>query len=125
MKPISLAVLVAVLAAGLTAGCAATGTTGSTATAAGNPYQANQGALGLKAEDDPATTTGNPFRLAALVLYPFGLMLQGLFEVPYLAASAINPDLFGINETEQQYLQMRWGLQPPPKPEAQEPSAAK
>ena len=123
MKPISLAVVVALLAAGLTAGCAATGTT-PTDTRAGNPYQANQGALGLKAEDDPANTAGNPFRFAALILYPVGLILQGVFEVPYLAASAINPDLFNINETEQQYLQMRWGLQPPPKPEAQ-PAAAK
>jgi hypothetical protein len=109
MKPISLAVLVAILAAGLTAGCAATGTTTSTGAMVGSPTQANQGALGLKAEDDPANSAGNPFRIAALVLYPIGLILQRAFEAPYVGAAAINPEWFGINETEQEYLEQRWG----------------
>ena len=111
MRLMSLAVLVAVLAAGLTIGCAATGTT-PTVLSAGTPYQANQGALGLRVEDDPAYAAGNPFRMAAFVLHPIGVFLQVLVEAPYAVATAIYPDLFGINETEQQYYQMRWGVTP-------------
>lgn len=115
MKPISVAVLVAVLAAGLAAGCA---TTGQTTTAA-LPYQATQGSLGLKGEEDPTYSMGNPFRLLALVLYPAGLFLQRAVEVPYAVAMRVDPGLFGLSEIEQQYLQQRWpGLRPGPRPDS-------
>jgi hypothetical protein len=114
MKPISVAVLVAVLAAGLAAGCATTAQT----TAAGMPYQASQGALGLRAEEDPTFSLGNPFRALAGVLYPAGLFIQRLIEIPYAVAMRIDPTLYGINEVEQQYLQERWGVRPGPNPDA-------
>ncbi len=106
MKPISVAVLVAVLAAGLMAGCATTAQT----TTAGVSYQATQGSLGLKAEEDPAYMLWNPFRMLAFVLYPAGLAVQRLVEVPYVVGMRIDPAVFGINEIEQQYLQERWGV---------------
>jgi hypothetical protein len=114
MKPISVAVLVAVLTAGWAAGCATTGQT----TAAAVPYQASQGALGLRADEDPAFALGNPFRALAGVLYPAGLFIQRLIEIPYVVAMRIDPALFGINEVEQQYLQERWGVRPGPNPDA-------
>ncbi len=113
MKAISVAVLVAVLAAGLMAGCA----TAQTTTAA-LPYQPTQGSLGLKGQDDPEYSMGNPFRLLALVLYPAGLFLQRVVEVPYAVAMRVDPTLFGINEVEQQYLHERWGVRPGPSPDA-------
>lgn len=105
MKAIWSAILVAVLAVG----CAAAGSPPTLATrAGGNPYQANQGALALRAEDDLAFTAGNPFRFAALVLYPVGLIIQRAFEGPYVVAAAINPEWWGLNESEQEYLEQRW-----------------
>jgi len=115
MKSIAVAVLVAVVATGLMAGCA---TTGPTTTAAGMSYQTNQGSLGLKAQDDPEYSLGNPFRLMAFVLYPVGLFLQRVVEVPYAVAMRIDPTLYGINEAEQQYLRQRWGVRPGPNPDA-------
>ncbi len=115
MKPISVAVLAAVLAASLAAGCA---TSGQTTTAA-VPYQPTQGSLGLKGEEDPTYSMGNPFRLMALALYPMGLVLQRTFEAPYALAMRIDPALFGISELEQQYLQQRWpGVRPGPRPDS-------
>ncbi len=114
MKRISVAVLVAALAAGLMAGCA---TTAQTTTAA-LPYQATQGSLGPKAEEDPAYTLWNPFRMIAFVLYPAGLAVQRLVEIPYVVAMRIDPTLFGINEFEQQYLQERWGVRAGPSPDS-------
>jgi hypothetical protein len=105
MKAIWSAILVAVLAVG----CAAANSPPTLATGAGvNPYQANQGALGLRAEDDLAYSAGNPFRLAAFALYPVGLILQRAFEGPYVAAAAMKPEWWGLNESEQEYLEQRW-----------------
>lgn len=106
MRPISVAVLAAVLAAGLMAGCATTAPT----TTAALPYQVTQGSLGLKAEEDPAYTLWNPFRMIAFVLYPAGLAVQRLVEIPYVYALKIDPALFGLNEVEQQYLRQRWDV---------------
>ncbi len=117
MKPMSVAVLVAILAAGLMAGCA---TTTQTTTAIG-PYQVGYAGVGPKAEEDPEYTLWNPFRMIALVLYPAGLAVQRLVEVPYVVAMRIDPTLFGINEFEQQYLQQRWGVRAGPNPDS--PSA--
>lgn len=114
MKSISVAVLAAVLAAGLMAGCA---TTAQTTTAAA-PYQVGYTGVGPRAEEDPTYTMGNPFRLAALALYPLGLFLQRVVEVPYAVATRIDPALYGINEFEQQYLYQRWGVRPGPSPDA-------
>jgi hypothetical protein len=108
MRAMSLAVLTALLAASLLAGCA---TTASNPAAMGaTPYQANQGALGLRAEDDLAFSAGNPFRLLALATYPIGVFLQRVFEAPYAVAVLIDPTLYGINESEQAYLAQRWNV---------------
>lgn len=109
MRTIALAVLAAVLAAGWATGCATTAPGPTAGTMAGDPYQSNLGALGVRADEDMASSAGNPFRIAALVLYPVGLILQRAFEGPYVAAATINPEWFGISETEQEYLERRWG----------------
>ncbi len=114
MKPISVAVLVAVLAAGLAAGCATSGQTTSSAMG----YQPTQGSLGLKAGEDPEFDLGNPFRAMAAVLYPAGVFLQWVVEIPYAVAMRIDPTLYGITEAEQQYLSQRWGVRPGPNPDA-------
>ena len=113
MKSISVAVLVAVLAVGLMAGCA---TTAQTTTA--TPYQIGYTGVGPRGEEDPTYSMGNPFRLLALALSPVGFFLQRVVEVPYAVASRVDPTLFGINEYEQQYLEQRWGARPGPSPDA-------
>ncbi len=119
MKPIAVGILVAALAAGLMAGCA---TTSQTTPAASLASQTDQASLGLKAEEDPAYSLGNPFRIIGGVLYPVGLLLQRVTEVPYAVATRIDPSLWGINEAEQRYLYERWGVRPGPNPDA--PAAA-
>ncbi|HEY7677018.1 MAG TPA: hypothetical protein VIG69_08085 [Candidatus Methylomirabilis sp.] len=118
MRPISVAVLMAVLAAGLAAGCATSGQTTSSTMV----YQPTQGSLGLKAEEDPAFTLGNPFRALAAVLYPAGVIIQRVIEIPYAVAMRIDPTFWGIGEIEQQYLQDRWGVRPGPNPDAAPPA---
>ncbi len=108
MKAISVAVLAAVVAAGLVASCAATSQT----TTAASYQQIGYAGAGPRAEEDPTYSLGNPFRLLAFVLYPAGLFLQRTVEIPYAVATEIDPSLFGITDFEQQYLQQRWGVQP-------------
>ena len=114
MKRISIAVLAAVVAAGLLGGCATSGTTTSAA-APGGPqqeliYLPSQGSLGLRAQEDPAFNMINPFRVVAFVTYPFMLLGQRLVEIPYAVAMRLDPDLFGLYDAEQKYLAERWGV---------------
>jgi hypothetical protein len=113
MKRISIAVLAVVVAAGLLGGCATSGT--ATGAGPGGPppqlaYLPSQGALGLRAQEDPAFNMFNPFRIAAFVSYPAMLLGQRLTEIPYALAMQLDPDLFGLYDAEQKYLAERWGV---------------
>ena len=115
MKRISIAVFVAVLVAGLMQGCATTGPTTSAGPGGSQQelvYLPNQGALGLKAQDDPEFALVNPFRIAAFVLHPFFLFGQRVAEIPYALAVRLDPDLFGLSEAETKYLMDRWNVKP-------------
>jgi hypothetical protein len=103
----------ALLAASLTQGCASRTAAGP----GGSPgqevvYLPDQGALGLKAQDDPSYSFISPFRIVAFIVYPFFLFGQRVLEVPYAVAMQMDPDLFGLYPAEQKYLQDRWGVTP-------------
>ncbi len=111
MKPISIAVCVALLAAALMPGCA-----GRTAAGPGGSpvqdvvYLQETTALGLKGQDDPTYSFISPFRIAAFIVYPFFLFGQRLLEIPYAVAMRVDPDLWGLYPAEQKYLQDRWNV---------------
>jgi len=114
MKRISITVLAALVAAGLLGGCATSGTTTTAAGPGGSQqefvYLPSQGALGLRAQEDPAFNMINPFRIAAFVVYPFMLLGQRVVEIPYAVAMRLDPDLWGLYEAEQKYLAERWNV---------------
>ena len=113
MKPISIAMCLALLAAALMQGCA-----GRSAAAPGSSpgqevvYLQETTSLGLRAQDDPNYSFISPFRIVAWVVYPFFLFGQRLLEVPYAVSMRLDPDLWGLYPAEQKYLQDRWNVKP-------------